>query len=249
MAKKGKRGEKKDKSGETTDIQNLLDGGSETAEVPHEEIARAVGRNPESVRDMKSDDVLKGGDETTEANPAEIAEAIRKGAEDFIKVRQRDFDALKRERGSLNEKFKRALADLENYKKRTEKEKAEWSEFTKREIIAALLTPLEHMDLALGSAARLGEKDKTGEAGKILDGLKLVEAEFFKCFEQWDLAVIEAVGKQFDPAFHQAVMVKEIEEGADGVVLEEYRKGYKLKDFVLRPSQVVVARLKKQGKE
>jgi len=160
--------------------------------------------------------------------------------------RDEDIEVLKQvlavERGRSENylaNWQRTQADFINYKKRTEQEKTEMVEFASSTLILNLLSALDDLDRALASVpAELMESSWT-------EGIKLIYNKFKATLEAQGLTEIEAKGEPFDPHLHEAVMGQ---EGEDGIVIEEIRKGYKFRDRVIRPSMVVVGK-GKGGKE
>ena len=127
--------------------------------------------------------------------------------------------------------WQRAEADLINYQRRTEKEKAELADCTTRCVVQSLLPVVDDMDLAVASVP--ADMASTGW----VNGIQLIQKKLVAFLESQGVVPIEAKEKPFDPRYHEAVMHS---DGEEGVVLQELRKGYKLKDSVLRPSMVVV---------
>ena len=136
----------------------------------------------------------------------------------------------------LTERWKRSAAEFSNYRKRTEKERAELVKFSNALLITRLLPILDDMQRAFQTLP-----------GKLrqftwVDGIALVERKLVATLEQEGLAPIEARGKPFDPALHQAIVYEETTDADDGVILEELQTGYKLNDRVIRPTLVKVAK-------
>ena len=160
--------------------------------------------------------------------------------------RDEDIEALKQvlaeERGKSENyltNWQRTQADFINYKKRTEQEKTEMVEFASSTLILNLLSALDDLDRALASVPpELMESSWT-------EGIRLIYNKFKATLEAQGLTEIEAKGEPFDPHLHEAVMGQ---EGEDGIVIEEIRKGYKFRDRVIRPSMVGVGK-GKGGKE
>lgn len=160
--------------------------------------------------------------------------------------RDEDIEALKQvlaeERGKSENylaNWQRTQADFINYKKRTDQEKTEMVEFASSTLILNLLSALDDLDRALASVPpELMESSWT-------EGIRLIYNKFKATLEAQGLTEIEAKGEPFDPHLHEAVMGQ---EGEDGIVIEEIRKGYKFRDRVIRPSMVVVGK-GKGGKE
>ena len=129
--------------------------------------------------------------------------------------------------------WQRAQADLENYAKRAEREKSEIIELANRTVILNLLPILDDFDKAFVSVpAELNDWSWT-------EGIKFIYNKLKTILEAQGLAEIKARGEYFDPYFHEAVGQQ---NGKEGIVVEEIRKGYKFKDKLLRPSMVLVGK-------
>ena len=126
--------------------------------------------------------------------------------------------------------WKRAQADFVNYKRRAEQERLEMGKYVSGQLILSLLPVLDDFERAFASLAPEVKPEWVA-------GVKLIESKLRSILESQGLSAIEAVGKAFDPALHEAVMHG---RGPEGVVVNELRRGYKLYDRVLRPSQVAV---------
>ncbi len=138
--------------------------------------------------------------------------------------------------------WQRAEADLTNFKRRSEQERAELIKFANASLIGKILPVLDDFERALGAIP-----DDVRTMGW-LEGIKLIDRKLRNLLEQEGVTPIEALGKEFDPYVHQAVM-REEGEGDIDVVSEELQKGYKLHDRVIRPTMVKVGRGKKSGDE
>ncbi len=132
----------------------------------------------------------------------------------------------------LYDKHLRLMAEFENFKKRTQKEKEEISQFVTADTIEKLLPVLDNFERAISS---IEEKNTFSE------GVEMVYKQLVEIFEKIGVEEIESVGKEFDPNLHNAVMHVEDEEAGTNVIVEEFMKGYKFKDKVIRYSMVKVA--------
>ena len=144
--------------------------------------------------------------------------------------------ALAEEKGKAESylaNWQRAQADFINLKRRTEQERAELSKFAASAIVAELLPVLDDFDLALENIP----KDRAD--ANWVNGIMLIQRKLRSVLEAQGLAQIEAVGKDFDPYFHEAVMFA---DGEEGKVVEEVQKGYTFRDRLLRPTKVKVGR-------
>ena len=131
----------------------------------------------------------------------------------------------------LTETLQRLQAEFENYKKRAEKESVQQREYAAKDIMAALLPVLDSFELAF---------QNTKDTEKFVAGMKLVYGQLYGILEQAGLRKIEAIGKHFDPYYHE-VLLQEPTQADEGKVLEELQKGYMLKNMVIRHSKVKVA--------
>lgn len=159
-----------------------------------------------------------------EAPPAEIAQ-LQQQLEEKTKEAQENFD-----------RALRLAAEMENLKKRLEREKADLLQFANENLIKELLPVVDNLDLAL-------EHGRQAETpASFLEGIELVHQGFLKALARFGVTPLVAVGQPFDPAYHNAVMQQAAPEVPDCTVLKELQKGYMMHSRLLRPAMVVVAR-------
>ena len=145
-----------------------------------------------------------------------------------------DLDKLKAERDSLIDRLARMQAEFENARKRTAREQQEFREYAVADALKALLPTLDSFERALQTNA----SDKPDFRG----GVELIYKQLQDALVKLGLRAIPAKGEPFDPHLHQAIEMVDTKEADDHHVLEELQRGYKLKDRLLRPSMVKVAR-------
>lgn len=133
------------------------------------------------------------------------------------------------------QRFLRAQADFDNFRRRTQKEKEELAQYASMKLITQLLPVVDNFGRAL-EAAKTG-----GEVEAFAKGVDMIFRQFESVLEQEGVKPMEVVGQPFNPDFHQAIMQVESEEHEEGIVVEEVQKGYMLKDKVLRPAMVKVS--------
>jgi molecular chaperone GrpE len=148
--------------------------------------------------------------------------------------RDPDFDELKSERDALMDRLARLQAEFENARKRAAREQQEFREFALADAVKALLPTLDSFERALQTSA----SDKSEFRG----GVELIYKQLQDALLKLGLRPIPAKGEPFDPHLHQAIEIVDTHEAKDHHVLEELQRGYKLKDRLLRPSMVRVAR-------
>ena len=130
----------------------------------------------------------------------------------------------------------RLAADMENLKKRQERERAELLHFANENLVKELLPVVDNLERALDHGRQL-------EAPKaLLEGIEMVHHAFLKALDRFGVTAHDSLGQQFDPAFHNAMMQEEAPDVPDGSVIKELQKGYLMHQRLLRPAMVVVAR-------
>jgi molecular chaperone GrpE len=134
--------------------------------------------------------------------------------------------------------YLRVLADFQNYRRRNEEQRGELQQFANREMILGLLPIVDNFERALAAA----EKNQSYEA--LVGGVALTLRQLQEFLTKQGVEPIEAVGKEFDPNLHEAVMRVEDSEHPENTVVDEVQKGYTMHSRVLRPSMVKVARRK-----
>lgn len=143
------------------------------------------------------------------------------------------------------EKFLRAYADLENYKKRVEKERADSLRYANEDLMRDLLPFVDNLGRAIEHSA--SETNNNPQA--LIEGVELTLQELMRVLEKHGLKPIDSVGKAFDPNLHEAMMQVENNEYEPLTVVEEFQKGYLLRDRLLRPARVSVAKHPEAKKE
>jgi molecular chaperone GrpE len=138
----------------------------------------------------------------------------------------------------LNDKYLRLAAEFDNYKKRQSREFSRLIETAESDLILNLLTVVDDLSRALNHEPDQQENFK--------QGIELIAAKLDELLKRRGLKEIEALGKQFDPNYHEAVLQVESDDVDDGTIVEEVQKGYLLNDRVLRPARVVVASRKEE---
>ena len=151
------------------------------------------------------------------------------------KTKKEKKDPLKEKIDELNDKVMRQMAEFENFRKRTDKEKAQMFEQGQANVLEKLLPVVDNFERGL---AAVPEADKDGA---FADGMNKIYKQLMKQLEDLGVTPIEAVGKEFDPNLHNAVMQVESEEYESGMVAQELQKGYMFHETVLRHSMVGVS--------
>jgi len=139
------------------------------------------------------------------------------------------------------DKYVRAVAELDNYKKRAAKEKTEILKYGKEDVVKDILPFVDSLDRALEHVG------SSSDIKAFKEGLQLIQDQLFCCLKKHGVEAIECAGKDFDPNFHEAMMQTDSEHHETNKVISEFQRGYLLNGRLLRPSRVSVC--KKMNKE
>ncbi len=176
-------------------------------------------------------------DETGEENSSSEEEASSKAAKKEKKKKEKTDkkqDVLKEKIDELEDRVKRQMAEFDNFRKRTEKEKTAMFETGAKSVIEKILPVVDNFERGLATVPE-GEK-----GGAFAQGMEMIYKQLLTELEAIDVKPIEAVGQEFNPEFHNAVMQVESEEYESGVIAQELQKGYTYRDSVVRHSMVAV---------
>jgi len=167
-------------------------------------------------------------------NPQETSAATAEGA--GAGTEQADaLDAMRREKDALQDRLLRTAAEFDNYRKRVERERRELSEYAGADILTDMLPIVDDLERALQTPAG-------ADSDSYRRGVELIHKQMTDLLRKRGVKPIEAVGTQFDPRYHEAVMQEVSEDHREGEVMAELRRGYTLGDRLLRPAVVKVAK-------
>ena len=169
--------------------------------------------------------------EEQQSSPEEDGKTEGKTKTSFFGKKKKD-NKLEQQIEELTDRLKRSMAEFDNYRKRTEKEKSSMYVIGAREIIEKILPVVDNFERGLAQAP---------EGDAFADGMQMIYKQLLTTLEGLGVEAIEAVGKEFNPDFHNAVMHVEDENAGENMVVEELQKGYTYKGFVVRHSMVKVA--------
>ena len=217
---------------DTEDTEESPEAGAaeETAEAGTE--AEEVPEDAEEPADEDTAEAPQAGEEAGEAAEPQGKE---KGGF-FRRGKNKELEALKEKNAMLEDRVKRQMAEFDNYRKRTEKEKSEMFSMGERSLAEKILPTIDNFERGL---VAVPENEK-GSAFAM--GMEAIYRQFLDQLAAVGIKQIDAVGKEFDPNFHNAVMQVETEEFESGIVAQEFQKGYMYHDTVLRHSMVGVAK-------
>ena len=188
----------------------------------------------EAMTEEVQEEAVESVEETAEEKPAKEAKKADKKKAKADKKNDAKCEAMQAKIDELEDRVKRQMAEFENFRKRTEKEKAMMFETGAKSVIDKILPVVDNFERGL---ATIPEDD---ENSAFASGMKMIYKQMMDELDKIGVKPIEAVGQEFDPNFHNAVMQVESEEYESGVVAQELLKGYMYHEFVVRHSMVAV---------
>ncbi len=203
-----------------------------------EELEEEAAEKAETKAEDKAAEEAKAEEPQPETDKAEGQEAAEEATEETKKKglfgKKEKKNPLQEKVDELNDRVVRQMAEFDNFRKRTDKEKAQMFEQGQSNVLEKLLPVIDNFERGLAAVPE-DEKD-----GAFADGMNKIYKQLMKQMEDLGVTPIEAVGKEFDPNLHNAVMQTQSEEFESGVVAQELQKGYMFHDTVLRHSMVAV---------
>lgn len=213
----------------------------ETAEVDETvNVEEAEACEGEVVEDACEEDLAE--DMTDSGEDAASEEVSQEDASEEENVEKAGFFNKKKKKDKkdaqieeLNDKLRRTMAEFENFRKRNEREKTQMYEVGAKAVIEKMLPVVDNFERGL---ATIPEEQKDNA---VAQGMDMIYKQMLTTLEQLDVKEIEALGKEFDPNLHNAVMHEDNEEVGENIIVEVFQKGYTYRDSVLRYSMVKVA--------
>ena len=212
-------------------LENIMEELEQEAKDKEEEKAADKKEETEEASKDAAKEAKKETEEKAEPEAGDAPEEKKKGL--FSKKEKKN--PLQEKVDELNDRVLRQMAEFENFRNRTDKEKAQQFEMGQGNVLEKLLPIVDNFERGLAAVPE-DEKDSA-----FADGMNKIYKQLTKQLEDLGVKPIEALGKEFDPNLHNAVMQVESSEYESGVVAQELQKGYMFKDTVLRHSMVAVA--------
>lgn len=189
--------------------------------------------NSESKSQDSMDDSLENEFEQIK-NPAD---------EKYIEIKEAEYLKLVNEVKEFKDKYMRLYAEFDNARKRMDREKQEFIKYANEGLIIELLGVLDSLELSMKAA-----RDNHNDYEAFLKGIEMVMANTYEILKKNGVKPIKALGQPFDPHCHEVLMQEDTDEHDDGIVLEEFQKGYQLGERVIRTVKVKTARRKSENK-
>ena len=194
----------------------------------------AAGEDTETVAEGTVEEEADSEASEEEALEETAEEGSEKGAKGLFKRKPKK-DKKDEQIEELKDKLTRQMAEFDNFRKRTEKEKSAMYEIGAKDIIEKILPVVDNFERGLGAVTEEQKEDS------FVSGMEMIYKQIMTTLDSVGVKAIEAVGNEFDPDFHNAVMHVEDEEVGENIVVEEFQKGYTYRDTVVRHSMVKVA--------
>ena len=186
--------------------------------------------------ESKEQSVVKVREKVPSTEPAGVSSAPENAP-----LTPAQIEELKAKAAKADEHWDRLLrqtADLDNFKKRTARERQEAIKYANESLLEKLVPVMDNFDMALSASG----ESPDGPSESLKAGVAMIAAQFKAALAESGLEEIDALGKAFDPNWHEAVSEQESAGVPEGQVLQQLRKGYKLRDRLLRPAMVVIAK-------
>ncbi len=195
----------------------------------------------QSINDENGTEVIEEAvlDETTiqdESNEDSSAEPIVSLEETKIIELELELETLRDSEKKAKDEALRAMAEMENFKKRNQQEVLSFKKYAAESTVSTLLPVLDNFILACNHL-----EQQNDEVKKELEGVLLIRKQFLDALQKVNVTPIDAVDQPFDPYLHQAISQETIEDKESGIVIKELQKGFRLHDRVIRPTLVVVS--------
>ena len=185
---------------------------------------------------LKEEQPSRENEKTTKGTVDDTTEEVFDLTDPFEQI-EAELATAKTEIYEWRDRFMRKSAEFDNYRKRVDREKSEIRTLSQSAILRDLLPILDGFDRAMTFFGN----GNAGSVGQWLEGIEMLRRQAFDTMTQAGVAPIEAEGKPFDPHLHEALSRMETSDVAEGVIVNEVRRGYMFRDNLLRPSQVIVA--------
>ena len=218
---------------ETVDIpvtDGSEDEAADTAETMNEPNQEDKSGEETQAESEKEPEKAEESENESDAEPTKNGDTKTKTS--FFGKMKKEKDKFEQQIEELTDRLKRSMAEFDNFRKRTEKEKASMYVIGARDIVEKILPIVDNFERGLAQAP---------EEDAFADGMKMIYKQLMTALDEMGVKAIETVGKEFDPNLHNAVMHVDDENVGENIIVEEFQKGYTYKDFVVRHSMVKVA--------
>ncbi len=191
---------------------------------------------------------MPSSQEVEEAGDVEEKPTAKEDPAAEVENLKSELEKKNKEAKENHDKYLRAYAEFENYKKRAVKDQNEFLKFANEKLIKELLPTIDNLERAVEHAKGNSQKEEEAIKG-LIAGVELILKQFKDILVNFDVTELKSIGEPFDPAKHEAVSHIETDEYADNIIINEFQKGYLLNSRLLRPALVSVAKKKEEKEE
>lgn len=199
---------------------------------------------PSPATDDAADNSQEANDALSNGKGEEAPQKPAPRAPKMLTISDLELEALRKELAETKDKYLRGLAESENARKRLQKEKQEMIQYSTQSVMADFLTPIDHMENALGFAQQMSDEVKHWALG-----FQMILAQFKDVLSNNGVTSFVSEGTPFDPHRHEAVETVETTKVPPGIVIEENLKGYLMGDKIIRPARVKVSKAPVEDKQ
>jgi molecular chaperone GrpE len=178
-------------------------------------------------------------EEEQKADVSEVSKETDQTEAETMETIKEKMKVIQQEKDQEADRLLRLMAEFENYKKRMDRQMNDFRKYANESLLKDLLIVVDNLERALNTS---GDANNGAAESSVIEGVEMTLNETMKILKKYNVTPIEALGKPFDPVFHEAVMQEESEEQPENTVLNEFQKGYMIHDRLLRPSMVVVSK-------
>lgn len=162
----------------------------------------------------------------------------------LIHVKESEIESLKNELEDYKDRYLRIYAEFENARKRMDRDRQEFIKYASANLMVEFLNVLDNLERSVNAA-----RTKHQDYDAFIKGIEMVMSQVYEMLKKNGLEAIEAKGKPFDPHCHEILMQEETENFEDGIVMDEFQRGYKLGDRVVRTTKIKIAKKKETAVE
>ena len=209
----------------------------EDAEKLEKELEADFAQAAETDEGVSAEEATAAEDDAETAAPEESAAAEEEPAEEEPASEGQTSPSAGED---FKQRYYYLAAEMDNMRKRFERERQDYVKYGNDKILTALLDVLDNFDTSLAALS----KEEDEKVKKIVDGIEMIRGQFLQVLKKFGLEPVAALGEIFNPAYHEALMQQEVEGKKDHEIITEYKKGYLLNGRLLRPAKVIVAKAK-----
>jgi len=189
-------------------------------------------------REQREEDTVEISSSAMEAKEKTKGSKTKDGHKSSMSKKDlnKKLEEVEKEKNEFSDRLLRNMAEFDNYRKRVAREKEDLIKYGNEKFAFDILSVMDNFERSLEQAR------KSQEVEPVIEGIEMIRKQFVSALEKFDVKPFESVGKPFDPERHEAMAQQEHDEYEENTVIEEYQKGYFLKEKLLRPARVIVSK-------